>query len=318
MEEIKLDIPMYLITGFLESGKTSFIKDTLSDQEFTEGIRTLLIVLEEGVEEYEEKFLEENKIDLVVVEDEDELDDKFFLELHKKYNPQRVMIEFNGVWKLETVFKKNMPKEWAIAQIIAIVDASNFKVQLNNMRAMMTEQLAEADLIIFNRCDENTERLWIRRNVKLINRKAQIIYETADGVLDGSDEEELPYDLNAEIIELDDDDYGIFYMDAIDHPERYDGKTIHYTGMVYKGKNFPEGYFVPGRFAMTCCADDMQFIGFVCKSKYAEKLKSRQWIKVTAGIKYEYHQAYGKESLVLYSKKIENAKKPEEELVYFT
>lgn len=313
-----MDVPIYLITGFLEGGKTSFIKDTLSDQEFTEGCRTLLICLEEGVEEYDEAFLTENKVDLVMVEDEEEMDDKFFVNLHKKYNPQRVMIEYNGVWKLETVFKKKMPKEWALAQIIAIVDASAFKVQLNNMRAMMTEQLSEADLIIFNRCDESTDRLWIRRNVKLMNRKAQIVYETEDGVLDGNDEEELPYDINAEIIDLEDDDYGIFYMDAVDHPERYEGKTIRYTGMVYKGKNFPEGYFVPGRFAMTCCADDTQFIGFICKSKYAEKLKNRQWVKVTAGVKYEYHKAYGKESLVLYSKRIENAEKPEEELVYFT
>lgn len=313
-----MDIPIYLITGFLESGKTSFIKDTLSDPEFTEGCRTLLIVLEEGMEEYDDAFLEENKIDLVMVEDEEELTDHFFLDLQKKYKPQRVMIEYNGVWKIETVFKKKMPKEWALAQIIATVDASNFKVQLNNMRAMMTEQLSEADLIIFNRCDENTERLWIRRNVKLINRKAQLIYETADGVLDGNDEEELPYDINADVIEIEDDDYGIFYMDALDHPERYEGKTLHYTGMVYKGKSFPEGYFVPGRFAMTCCADDTQFIGFICHSKYAEKLKNRQWVKVTVNAKYEYHKAYGKESLVLYSKRIENATKPEEELVYFT
>lgn len=313
-----MDIPIYLITGFLESGKTSFIKDTLSDPEFTEGCRTLLIVLEEGIEEYEEEFLKENQIDLVMVEDEEEMNDKFFLELHNQYKPQRVMIEFNGVWKLETVFKKKMPKEWALAQIIATVDASNFKVQLNNMRAMMTEQLSEADLIIFNRCDEDTDRLWLRRNVKLINRQAQLIYETEDGVLDENVEEVLPYDINAEIIDIEEDDYGIFYMDAIDHPERYDGKTIRYTGMVYKGKSFPEGYFVPGRFAMTCCADDTQFIGFVCKSQYASKLKNRQWVTVTAGVKFEYHPAYGKESLVLHSKKIESAKKPEEELVYFT
>ena len=313
-----MDVPIYLVTGFLESGKTSFIKDTLGDQEFTEGVRTLLVVLEEGIEEYDEAFLKDNKVDLVVVEDKEEMTDEFFIDLHKKYKPHRVMIEFNGVWELETLFKSKLPKEWALAQIIAIVDASNFKVQLNNMRAMITEQLSEADLIIFNRCDENTERLWIRRNVKLINRKAQIIYETADGVLDDNTEEELPYDLNAEIIEIDDDDYGIFYMDAIDHPERYEGKTIQYTGMVYKGKNFPEGYFVPGRFAMTCCADDTQFIGFICKSQYADKLKNRQWVKVTAKIKVEFHKAYGKESLVLYSKKIESGKKPEEELVYFT
>ena len=313
-----MDVPIYLITGFLESGKTSFIKDTLSDPEFTEGSRTLLIVFEEGMEEYEDDFLEKNKIDLVVVEDESELDDKFFFELNKKYKPERIMMEYNGVWKLETVFRKKMPKEWALGQIIATVDASNFKVQLSNMRSMIVEQISEADLIIFNRCDKDTDRVWIRRNVKVINRKAQLIYESADGELDENFEEELPYDIDADVIDLCDDDYGIFYMDALDNPDRYSGKTVRYKGMVYKGKNFPEGYFVPGRFAMTCCADDTQFVGFVCKSKYAEKLKNRQWVYVTAEMRKEYHPAYGQESIVLYSKKIESANKPEEELVYFT
>lgn len=313
-----MDIPIYLITGFLESGKTSFIKDTLSDPEFTEGCRTLLIVFEEGMEEYEDSFLQENKIDLVVVEDPEDMNERFFLDLHKQYKPQRVMMEYNGVWKLETVFQKKLPKEWALGQIIATVDASKFQVQLNNMRAMITEQLSEADLIIFNRCDETTDRKWLRRNIKLINRQAQLIYETADGILDEAEEEELPFDLQADIIEIEGDDYGIFYMDAIDHPERYNGKTIRYTGMVYKGKAFPEGCFVPGRFAMTCCADDTQFIGFVCKSQYASKLKNRDWVTVTAKVSYEYHAAYGKESLVLYCKELENAVKPDDELVYFT
>ena len=198
------------------------------------------------------------------------------------------------------------------------VDASAFKVQLQNMRAMMVEQLSESDLIIFNRCEEDTDRLWIRRNIKLINRKAQLIYESADGILDENFEEELPFDINADIIDLCDDDYGIWYMDALDNPQRYEGKTVRFKGMVYKGKNFPEGYFVPGRFAMTCCADDTQFVGYVCKSKYADKLKNRQWITVTATCKYGFHEAYGREGIILSSKKIESAEKPEDDLVYFT
>lgn len=313
-----MDIPIYLITGFLESGKTSFVKETLSDPEFTEGCRTLLIAFEEGIEEYEDSFLKESKIDYVLIEEEEEITENFFIECHKKYNPQRVMIEYNGVWNMDHIFQAKLPKEWALAQIISLVDASVFRLQMSNMRSMLVEQLSESDLIIFNRCDDTTDKLWIRRNIKVINRKAQIIYERADGQIDEGQDEELPYDINQDEIDIVDDDYGIWYMDAMDYPERYDGKTIRIRGMVYKGKSFPKGYFVPGRFAMTCCEDDMQFVGFVCKSEYADRYQNKEWVYVTAEMKYEYNKAYGQKGIVLYLKKIEHTSAPDEELVYFT
>ena len=313
-----MDIPIFLVTGFLESGKTSFIKETLSDPEFQDGVKTLLIVFEEGIEEYEKEFLDKYKIDLVVVEDEEDLTDSFFMDCNEKYKPHRVMIEFNGVMKLETIFKLKMPEEWALAQIISTVDASLFELQMSNMRSMMVEQLTNSDLIIFNRCTPETNKLTFRRTIKLFNRSAQLIYESEDGEIDDNVEEELPYDINAEFIDICDDDYGIWYMDAMDNPQKYHGKTVKIKGMVYKGKGFPNDYFVPGRFAMTCCEDDTTFIGFLCRSKYAKTLQNKDWITVTAEMKFEYHPGYGKESIVLYSKKIEKAEKPEEELVYFT
>ena len=45
-------VPVYLFTGFLESGKTKFAQQTLEDASFNNGDRILLLVCEEGVEEY--------------------------------------------------------------------------------------------------------------------------------------------------------------------------------------------------------------------------------------------------------------------------
>lgn len=312
-----MEIPVYLITGFLESGKTSFIKETLSDKEFNDVGKTLLIVFEEGVEEYEKGFIDKNRIILVTVNETEEITGNFLMECHQRYKPDRVMIEYNGVWKLETLFNAKLPNEWSLVQVVTTVDASLFEVHMSNMRSLLVEQLSNSDLIIFNRCDETTKKNALRRSIKVVNRKAQIIYESLDGIVGENEEDDLPFDMNADVINILDDDYGLWYMDMLDNPLKYNKKTVKIKGMVYKGDKFPKGMFIPGRFAMTCCADDVQFVGFVCMSKLVNTLKSKEWVTITAQVCNEYHPAYQKEGPVLYAKKIDKSDEPMEPLVYF-
>lgn len=312
-----MEIPVYLFMGFLESGKTTFAKETLIDRDFTEGEKTLLLVCEEGMEEYDEALLKQKNIFLEILE-EDQLNTNHLLDLQAKYKPQRVMIEYNGTWKLDRIFEIRVPKGWTVVQVITFVNAETFDLYLNNMKAMMMEQLNGADMIVFNRCDENTNKSDYRKLVKSVNRRAQIIFEAKDGVAEVDEGEiELPYDINADVIEIEDEDFGIFYIDSADNPEKYVGKTVRFKGMVYKPKQYGKDAFVPGRFAMTCCADDIAFIGFKCNSDEAKNLKDRQWITVTATIKSEYYKDFQGNGPVLYATKIEKASEPKEELVYF-
>ena len=119
------------------------------------------------------------------------------------------------------------------------------------------------------------------------------------------------------MIEIDDADYGIWYVDMGDNPERYEGKTVHFRGMVLKSKDVGADFFVPGRMAMTCCADETSFIGYVCKCASAKSLVMGSWVDVTATVKWGYMKVYDGEGPVLYAKEIKPAKKPESELVYF-
>lgn len=313
-----VDIPVFIINGFLEGGKTSFISETISDPEFSGGEKTLLIVCEEGVEEYDEDLLAKNNVTAVYVDSPEELTGFYLRDLNAKVKPERVMVEYNGTWKMEYIFEADMPKDWIIVQVISLIDASTFENYIANMRQMMNEQLSQSDTIIFNRCNKSTKKGTLRRNIKLINRQAQIIYEAADGIIDENEEEELPFDINADVIEITDDDYGLWYLDALDNPRRYDGKIIKYTAMVYKPRNFPSGYFIPGRLAMTCCADDIQMVGFICKSDKTDRLKNKDWIKIVCEVKCEYHKAYQGEGPMLYAKKIEFTDEPKDKLVYFT
>lgn len=312
-----MEIPVYLFTGFLESGKTSFIKDTIEDPDFIDGQKTLIILCEEGEEEYDELDLAAKNIDIVTVEEEEALTEEFIKNLEEFYHPKRVLIEYNGMWKVSRLVEDVLPESWPVVQIISTIDGTTFEMYNNNMKSLLMEQVGLSDLVVFNRCDETTKKGAFKRSIKAVNRKATIFFEAEDGTPLPETEDDLPYDIHASHLDLSDEDYGIWYMDAMEHPKKYAGKTVRMKAVVYKNRNFPSDLFVPGRFAMTCCADDIAFIGFVCHYEGAGALAQREWIEVEAEIRCEYRKEYKGKGPVLYAKNVEKAEKPEEDLVYF-
>lgn len=316
-----MNIPVFLFTGFLESGKTSFIRDTLEDPDFTEGDKVLLIVCEEGEEEFDEKKLSAYNTTIEFVEDEEDFTDDLLISLAAKHSPKKVIIEWNGMWKLEKLLTGKFPKKWEIVQMITTVAAPTFDLYLTNMRSVIMEQFTNSDMVIFNRCDKDTPIGSYRRNVKAVNPAASVYFENADGT-EPSKDDALPFDISKDIIELDDDDFGVWFVDAMDQPEKYDGKTLVTKALVYKNMRLPEGTFIPGRYAMTCCADDVRFIGPYCKSllitdERVRKLKKNECIKLTAKIVVEDCKFYKGEGPVLYASNIESAPLPSNEFVYF-
>ena len=283
--------------------------------------KILLIVCEEGEEEYDEKAFASSKIITEYVEDEDDFTETLINSFALKHSPKKVIIEWNGMWRLEKVLDMKLPKKWQIVQMITTVAAPTFDLYLNNMRSVVMEQFTNSDMVIFNRCDENTVIGTCRRSVKAVNPAAQVYFENADGS-EPNKNDALPYDINADVIELEDEDFGIWFVDAMDEPEKYDGKTIITKALVYKNMRLPEGTFIPGRYAMTCCADDVRFVGPFCKSllitdEKIRRLKKNECIKLTAKIVVEDCKFYKGEGPVLYASEIEPAPLPSSEFVYF-
>lgn len=307
--------PVYIINGFLESGKTEFICYTLAQPYFQIKGRTLLLVCEEGENEYEEKLLKKSRTDIVYIEEEEDFNTSHLIELEKQYKPERIIIEYNGMWNFKNM---KLPFHWTVEQQITTVDASTFPMYFTNMKSLLAEMLRKSEMIIFNRCDDVEDLGSYKRNVKAINQKAEIIFEDSEGEVNQIFEEDLPYRLDAPIIELDDEGYGIWYLDSLDNLDRYLGKTIQFTAMVLKPAEFPTGYFVPGRMAMTCCAEDMAFLGYACEYDKTEKLKDKEWVKVTARVEKEFFADYGGEGPVLKAVSVEYAKAPKNEVISFT
>ena len=308
--------PVYIINGFLESGKTEFICYTLDQPYFQIKGRTLLLVCEEGENEYEEKLLKKSRTDIEYIEEEEDFNPPHLIELEKKYKPERIIIEYNGMWNFKNI---KLPFHWTVEQQITTIDASTFPMYYTNMKSLLAEMLRKSEMIIFNRCDDVVEELSnYKRNVKANNQKADIIFEDAQGEINQIFEDDLPYSLDAPIIELDNEGYGIWYLDSLDNLDRYIGKTIQFVAMVLKPEEFPKNYFVPGRMAMTCCAEDMAFLGFACEYDKADKLRDKQWVKVTAKVAKEYFADYGGEGPVLKAVSVEQTKEPKERIISFT
>lgn len=314
-----MELPVYLITGFLESGKTSFILDTLSDKKFSKGERTLVIACEEGEVDYDEKILKNSKSVVEFLEDEDDFNEENLNALVKKHKPTRVFVEFNGMWSLRTMAEK-APKNWMFYQIFMFVNHPTFDMYMNNMRQLIADNIAVADIIIFNRCEKDAvDKKRLRRSIKALNPRIDMMFEYNDGSIEQGfqGDDEMPFDVNADPIDIIHDDFGLWYVDIMSNAPRYRGKNVRVRGMVFRAENVPKGYFVISRRAMTCCADDIAVIGILCKTPEEKSLKNGEWVEVCGEIISENHPVYQGSGPVLVAKTVAPTAKADSELVYF-
>ena len=307
--------PVYLINGFLESGKTEFITFTMNQPYFQIKGKTLILLCEEGEIEYDAALLKRSNSVVEVIEEEADFTPAHLVELEKKHKPDRIIIEYNGMWNCKNM---KLPWYWKVEQQITTIDGRTFPMYYTNMRSLLAEMIRKSEMIIFNRCDGIEELNVYKRNIKAVNPGADVIFEGENGEIDEIFEEDLAYDLNQDVIVLDNQGYGIWYLDSMDHLERYIGKKIQFVAMVLKPDRIKKGYFVPGRMAMTCCADDMAFLGYACEYAGAEDLKQKEWIKITATVTREYWEDYQGEGPILHAISVEKTKAPKEEVISFS
>lgn len=315
--EDELYVPVYLICGFLESGKTTLINRMIENDSFA-GMMPLVISCEEGMEEIDRKALKAIGSEVIDLERSEELDAKFLKEISDKYDPECVVIEYNTMWTLKHFIDIRLPRYWQIIEIVSLIDAGTYNSYMTNMRQYMTEAPMIADLIIVNRSTDETPKSSIRRQLKAVNPRANIMFENIDGTHDdGIADEDLPYDMKAEVIDIPDDKFGAFFLDSVDHAKRYENRTIRLSGRVCSPEN-PEadGYYI-GRKALVCCANDVRIVGLPVKTK-DKRPKFGEWVTLTAKCGKDYVAFLGREGVVLTQIKIEKASAPADEIIDLT
>ena len=284
-------IPVYSFTGFLDSGKTKFIQETLEDPRFNDGERTLVLLFEEGEEEYDLSTYPHKNVFIEVL-DQQTVTTKQLANLQKKYKAERVVLEMNGMQQIGDLYMK-FPEPWVVAQEVMFADSTTIMQYNANMRNLVMDKLVGAHMVVFNRLEKGADVMPFHKLARAASRRIDILYDYTDGSTEFDEiEDPLPFDINAPVICINDDDYAIWYRDCTEEPEKYDGKTVCFKAQVAMLRRDKNGMFAPGRFVMTCCVDDIQFCGIPCKYAEAKTLESRSWVMVTAKVTAEKHKLY--------------------------
>ena len=312
------EISVYLFPGFLESGKTKFIQETLEDERMENGERTLLLICEEGEEEYSPEKFNVKNVAAVTLESAEELSAENLERLTAKYKPQRVVVEYNGTWLLQQFFDA-MPESWVINQMMTFFDAATFINYNQNMRQLVFDKIQMTQMVVFNRFKGEYDKMQFHKAVRGISRRPDIVYEYIGGKAEFDEiEDPLPFDVNAPVIEIEDRDFAWFYRDMAEKTDSYIGKTVKFKGMAAVSKKVPKGCIVLGRHIMTCCEADIAYDGFAVKTNgLLDGIETRDWLMVTAKIAFEYNSVYRSQGPVLIAEKLERAEPPEDTVATF-
>lgn len=312
-----MGIPIYLITGFLDSGKTTLIKSSLEDPEFSEdNFKTLIIQFEEGEVSFEDEWLEKYNCSLVQLDSSIDLTLDLMKQLQETYQPLQIFIEFNGLQTVSELLTRELLEDWVVVQILTTIDASTFLTYMANMKPYMFEITRYSSAIIFNRVDDSISKTQLRNNIKVVNRDAQIVYINKNGEPEEFTMEDLAFDVKSSVIDINDDDYGLWYMDAVENVDRYNEKDIVIRGMFMERIPNLQHSFVLGRLAMVCCADDMQPIGITVTGVNVDQMVLNDWYEVLGTLR-KIDRGDGSYTLVIYAKNVKTYQKPEYELVNF-
>ena len=311
------DVPVYLFTGFLEAGKTKFVQETLEDKRFCNGERTLLLVCEEGEEEYAPDQFAKDGVYIRTLEDQSELTTENLDKFLRETRAERVVIEYNGMWLLDALYSA-MPEGWMVYQEFLFADATTFLSYNSNMRQLVYDKLKSCELVVFNRFKPDMDKMAFHKIVRGASRRADIAYEYAGGKVEYDDiEDPLPFDLEAPVVEIGDEDYALWYRDMAEEPKKYEGKTVRFKGRALVRSKLPKGSFVVGRHVMTCCVEDIQFAALICQWDQANTVQDNTWITLTAKVNFKFHRAYGKRGPVLSYVASEPAEAPTQDVATF-
>lgn len=304
----------YIVNGFLESGKTEFIKYTLSQPYFKKRSKILVILCEDGETTIEKEFLKENRVILEVIDNQEDFTVEKLKELDKKHNFKRIMIEYNGMWDHKNI---ELPESWVLEQQISILDTSTFQMYFNNMKSIIGDMVRNSELVIFNRANQSNELSVIKRNIKILNPTTDIVFEANGAEIPVMLEEELPYDIDAPNLTITEETYGAWFLDTLDNTKRYIGKEVKFIAKVLKKEDLPNDYFVPIRVMMTCCEDDLSSFGFVCQYENAKTLNENTWVELTAIMDEGVWPNCGELGPILHAITVQEVEIPENEIIIF-
>lgn len=283
---------VYMVTGFLEAGKTTFMQKFVLPDKPTKNIKFAVISFEEGEEEYDEEEVGKNNIDVYYF-DRDNLNEEFLNDFESKHDYRAVFVEYNGMWQFQD-FIDAMPENWAVVQVFNVMNSDTIMTENANMRQLVYDKLQVTDIAFFNRVGKDTDKNVLHKLVRAVSLQTNILFQDAVTMRVDRDEieDELPFDMNANPIVIQDRDYAYFYRELCENTNSFEGKTVSFKGIAGQDVKHDKDTYVFGRHIMQCCAADIQFYGMVCFARNGIKMQSGAWYTITGKISIKRHPMY--------------------------
>lgn len=289
-------VPVFIINGFLEAGKTQFILSTIFRDEFYKRGSTLLLVCEEGENEYDENKLQQYKTKVIYLKEEQMNAD----ELNKIFNSNkanRIVIEMNMMFDQSKI---SFPNYFEVSQYITLIDGQTFPMYYANMRQKFTDVIKLSDVVAFTKIENRDSLASYQTGLKVTN--SQCFYCLINEECVSTQEAfitPLPFNKNDKEIVIEDKDFGTFYIDTFDNRPDYENKIVTFNAWVVKSNKIKDNEFIAGRKVLNCCADDIQLFGFLVNDSLNMKLKNNSWVRLKAICHIEFNEEYNEEEIIL-------------------
>ena len=297
-----------LVYGFLDAGKTTYIRENILGDVFYKYGTTLILCFEEGEEGFDPDVLSEKRTSVAYYDDGGIRE--FCLRNIEKYHPDRIYVEMNT---MISDLKENLPECMKVTFSMMLIDWSTMPVYYTNFMQLFRQMTSNADQVVFRGCPSNELLKPYSQAFRLMNPKASYLRQDPMGYHEKAFEMFLPFSIGSAEIKISEKEYLQLWLDAFDHPEHYEGKTIHFTDPIEFRKDGADGKWSCGRVVMTCCMADLQFMSFVLEQNSPElgKVSDGGWAVMEA-LARVVTDGYGQRKLTLKPKVIHNIVQPEE------
>ena len=246
-----------LVYGFLDAGKTTYIRENVLSDVFWKYGSTLIICFEHGEEDFDPEALAKVKTSVVYYEEGDI--GGFCLDCIEKYKPDRIYIEMNA---MKGELRDALPECMKMTFAITLIDWTTMPVYFANFTQMIKQMVADSQQVVFRGCPSAEELKPYSQTFRLMNPKASYLRRDPMGYHEKAFEMFLPYSLEDAEIVISESRFIPLWLDALDHPEHYDGKSLNFTGPIQLKRSEQDGVWSCGRVVMTCCMQDLQFMSF--------------------------------------------------------
>ena len=305
---------VYFVNGFMDAGKTTFIQTLIEEAYFKIDKTTLLVVCEDGDVEYDDYLMDNLNVQIRYIEDPKDFNAEHLAAIESEVKPARTIIEYNGMWSNQQL---DLPWYWDDIMHILIIDGATFEMYSKNMKAQLSEKIKESYMAVVNNCDSVMDKLAnFRRNIRAANPNINVVFRDKEGEeLNIRFDEDLPYNINDEVINIVDDQFSTFYIDSMENPDRYVGKRVKFIAQVKKPSDGRKGVFLATRQVMTCCINDLSLFGIICDFDGADYIEENSWVEIEGTIQKEFFEKYNVEAPICNVSRVKACSKPEKEII---